>query len=361
MVSVEDLINILKTGEWVSFVNRPFSLFIVSIWHYSYEKYIPLITRKKFGISDGIFVQEINGVVRNYRKIKSLEGVKDELYNIYIENRQDIINLLMNAREINNFSSAIIGGTKTLNSLDGILDLICKVTVYGAVLPRFLAEMLTEHNIEDCEIVMLCEDLKKVTFYPKLLTDVYLPKVIVYLSASGIENASKLVNFILINELKACIFEQAENRSARAERGESFVYVANEGSISIRWSKDISKLLVSIDEKNSELSKGVMGKPAFLGRVRGTAHVCITLDGSDLDDFKKGDVLVSINSSPNLMKWISIASAIITDEGGITCHAAIVSRELKIPCIIGTGQATKIIKNGDIVDVDANTGRVSIL
>ena len=55
------------------------------------------------------------------------------------------------------------------------------------------------------------------------------------------------------------------------------------------------------------------------------------------------------------------ASAIITDEGGIVSHAAIIARELKIPCIVGTKIATKILKDGDLVEVDADQGVVTIL
>jgi pyruvate, water dikinase len=55
------------------------------------------------------------------------------------------------------------------------------------------------------------------------------------------------------------------------------------------------------------------------------------------------------------------AAAIVTDVGGITCHAAIISRELKIPCVIGTKVATKVIKDGDIVEVDATKGTVKII
>jgi pyruvate,water dikinase len=55
------------------------------------------------------------------------------------------------------------------------------------------------------------------------------------------------------------------------------------------------------------------------------------------------------------------ASAFVTDFGGITCHAAIVAREWKVPCIIGTGIATKVFKDGDLVEVDANTGIVKII
>lgn len=64
---------------------------------------------------------------------------------------------------------------------------------------------------------------------------------------------------------------------------------------------------------------------------------------------------------PEFVPLMKKAAAIITDEGGITCHAAIVSRELNIPCIIGTRIATKVLKDGDYIEVDADNGIVKIL
>ena len=73
---------------------------------------------------------------------------------------------------------------------------------------------------------------------------------------------------------------------------------------------------------------------------------------------QKGDILVAPTTGPEMMTAIQKASAIVTDEGGLMSHAAIVSRELKIPCIVGTKYATKILKDGDIIEVDANNGVV---
>lgn len=80
-----------------------------------------------------------------------------------------------------------------------------------------------------------------------------------------------------------------------------------------------------------------------------------------MEEMKPGDVLVAGQTRPFLMPAIRKAGAIITDEGGITCHAAIVSRELNIPCIIGTKIATKVLKDGDVVEVDAEKGIVKII
>ena len=64
---------------------------------------------------------------------------------------------------------------------------------------------------------------------------------------------------------------------------------------------------------------------------------------------------------PEFVQAMKKAVAVVTDEGGITCHAAIVSRELNIPCIIGTKIATQVLNNGDLVEVNANHGIVKIL
>ena len=73
---------------------------------------------------------------------------------------------------------------------------------------------------------------------------------------------------------------------------------------------------------------------------------------------EKGDVLVSSMTRPELVPAMKKALAVVTDEGGMTCHAAIVSRELGIPCVVGTKIATKAFKDGDFVEVNANHGVV---
>ena len=74
--------------------------------------------------------------------------------------------------------------------------------------------------------------------------------------------------------------------------------------------------------------------------------------------FKKGEILVTGMTRPQIAHLCQKAAAIVTDEGGITSHAAIISREFNIPCIIGTNLATKVLKTGDMVEVDALVGTV---
>jgi len=98
------------------------------------------------------------------------------------------------------------------------------------------------------------------------------------------------------------------------------------------------------------------GLPASPGIAFGKAR--IILDVKQAKDFQKGDILVTKMTDPDWVPIMKIASAIVTDEGGMTSHAAIVSRELGIPAVVGTGNATKVIKDGQEITVDAMRGIV---
>ncbi|MEM2906206.1 MAG: phosphoenolpyruvate synthase [Candidatus Bathyarchaeia archaeon] len=104
----------------------------------------------------------------------------------------------------------------------------------------------------------------------------------------------------------------------------------------------------------------VQGLPASPGLAAGVAHVIMSVEG--INEFKKGEVLVTEMTAPDWVPAMRKASAIVTNSGGMTCHAAIVSRELGIPCIVGTtgrgAAATDILKTGMEVTVDAKNGVV---
>lgn len=100
----------------------------------------------------------------------------------------------------------------------------------------------------------------------------------------------------------------------------------------------------------------IKGSIAHPGSARGRVRIIET--AKDFSKMKKGDILVAHMTRPEYMPVIKLAGAIVTDEGGITCHAAVVSREFKIPCIIGTQTASSLLKDGDLVEVDARRGIV---
>jgi len=105
--------------------------------------------------------------------------------------------------------------------------------------------------------------------------------------------------------------------------------------------------------------KQFSGTVACRGKVSGRAKVVNNL--KEFGKFKQGDILVTPMTSPDFVVIMKKAKAIVTDEGGLSCHAAIISRELGVPCIIGTKVATKVIKDDDKIEVDANAGIVKII
>jgi len=108
-------------------------------------------------------------------------------------------------------------------------------------------------------------------------------------------------------------------------------------------------------ESHSEI-KGII---ANKGYVKGYAKLVLLV--SDLTKVKKGDIMVSITTHPDFVPAMQRASAFVTDEGGMMSHAAIVSREMKKPCIVGCKSGTRLIKDGDLIEVDADKGIVKII
>jgi phosphohistidine swiveling domain-containing protein len=109
-----------------------------------------------------------------------------------------------------------------------------------------------------------------------------------------------------------------------------------------------------------EITTELRGATAVRGVITGT--VCVYQWGDDirakLEIIRKHPILVAGQTRPSMMPIIRLAKGIVTDEGGITSHAAIVSRELGIPSVIGTIYATRVFKDGDLVELDADHGIV---
>lgn len=109
-----------------------------------------------------------------------------------------------------------------------------------------------------------------------------------------------------------------------------------------------------IEERYREI-KGMVTSMGEIPKIRGEVRVVFDPHGVDIP---KGTILVSPMTRPDFVHLIHKAAAIITDQGGVTSHAAIIAREFGIPCIVGTGTATKLLKDGDIIEVDCTSGIV---
>lgn len=133
------------------------------------------------------------------------------------------------------------------------------------------------------------------------------------------------------------------------------IYFTRDGKIACKTGDEIGQVLKGLGLTGlEETSSEIRGIPASSGKVQGM--VKIVKGVADLVKVNQGDILVAVATHPDYVMVMHRASAVVTDEGGITSHAAIVSRELGIPCVVGTKNATQILKDGDMVDVNADTG-----
>jgi pyruvate,water dikinase len=113
------------------------------------------------------------------------------------------------------------------------------------------------------------------------------------------------------------------------------------------------KLGQAEEQTTAPILKGISASPGI-----GTGVVKILKSPKEIDKIKSGDVLVAPMTSPDYVPAMKKAAAIITNEGGMTSHAAIVSREMGIPCIVGTKTGTTTLKEGDVVTVNGTTGEI---
>lgn len=143
-----------------------------------------------------------------------------------------------------------------------------------------------------------------------------------------------------------------------SERKKSYMIIVEDGKCFLSQDK---KYLINPEERDDYQgsSQVIKGQPACKGKVVGKVRVIMSKE--ELNKFEEREILVTSMTTIDYVPMMKKAAGIITNEGGITCHAAIVSRELNVPCIIGTKNATKILKNGDIVEVDADKGIVRII
>jgi len=141
------------------------------------------------------------------------------------------------------------------------------------------------------------------------------------------------------------------------ERQKQFLIISKDGDTRLISKKEEVESIIKEELKEERVEPKILkGNTAYPGIAVGTVRIIRSI--KEIGKLKKGEILVTPMTTPDMTIVIHKAAAIVTDEGGITCHAAICSRELKIPCVIGTKNATNVLKDGDLVKVDATKGLV---
>jgi len=145
-----------------------------------------------------------------------------------------------------------------------------------------------------------------------------------------------------------------------AKRKKSYLLFQSNDHIEILSGKEANEktkeLKLYSEKEDVKEFKGIIGSP---GKAKGKAKIIPT--NLDFNKVKEGDIVVAAMTRQDYVAVMRKASAIVTNEGGVTCHAAIIARELGLPCIVGTEIATEVLKDGDKIEVDANKGIIKKL
>jgi phosphohistidine swiveling domain-containing protein/DNA-binding transcriptional ArsR family regulator len=247
---------------------------------------------------------------------------------------------------------------------------------------RNLAESLAEQEIKIKEVLVERENLIKKLSLSKdnerffsawgdfMVTKIYrryaqlfaLYKTTFTLEeiAVRIKVTLKELRFMKSSEIKEALFNNNINREEVKKRTEfSLYYTAKETEI--YYSGEEAKEIVEkyINKHENLAVSELHGQCGCRGQAKGRVKIVNVI--SDMVKMKAGDILVSISTQPDLLPAMKKAAAFITDQGGVTSHAAIVAREMHRPCVIATKLATKVLHDGDLVEVDADKGTVRVI
>ncbi|UCD04580.1 MAG: hypothetical protein JSW73_01120 [Candidatus Woesearchaeota archaeon] len=168
----------------------------------------------------------------------------------------------------------------------------------------------------------------------------------------------KEVAYLTENEIIEFLDSKIIPKSKIAERRKGFLLYSKNSEIICKEGNvdaDLKRIGIETEELPVEL-KGTIG---CKGQATGPVKIVRTIH--DISKVNNGDILVAVITHPDYVIAMQKAAAIVTDEGGALSHAAIVAREMNIPCVVGTEKATKVLKNGDLISVDADKGIIKKL
>jgi len=168
----------------------------------------------------------------------------------------------------------------------------------------------------------------------------------------------KQANHFLPDEIGPALMNNTFDEHILNERIRHCAMRGTENGIEIFYGTEANKLIEGLDveEVKVDVSEGWKGTTACPGEVEGAVKIVHSVE--DIDKVEKGDIMIALTTYPSFLPAMKRAAAIVTEDGGITCHAAIVAREFRIPCVVGAKKITQLLKDGEKIKVDATRGTV---
>jgi len=348
-------------ADWILFLTRPFSLFECSLWNAIYTSDLMRATTG-FSFAKARF-EQVGDVARCYRSKGDLKQFEQAIARMLVDDLAHCVELLKQGVELNEKTRAMLADTGSIGLLEmSVTDLIdhyINLTLHASVLPYFFIKVSEDASGEtsgsssisglDSEVERLCIELRGQSFYPDFQNKILKP---FFMKAYGLSD----------EELSLCTVRDLRGGSVArtAQAGKLFRYEVIDGIESVTFvDDDLNR--EATDERAGRTFRGTC---VYKGKVRGKARVVLSHADIAKTKFDEGDILVTINSNPAYMPLILKAGALVSEEGGSSCHTAVIARQsgvLKKPTVMGIENITQHIKDGDLVEVDASSSKVSLL
>jgi phosphohistidine swiveling domain-containing protein len=351
--------------DWQLLVRRPMTLLESSIWaHWMDSEHaaaLPMTADRALSIQDDA------GMANDFLAREAMDGGRDLLVELCRTDRGRVVELLKRGHAIYRDSQPRIErGAGGFASIAEACEFFVEAAQFTTIFPAWVLVAYEHVGLDDPEIRQLAEGLRAHTLYPSIERRIIDPLAEAAARAVGFSAPEEAPKVTTWGELRSGRLDRdlLESRLEAVRAGKRFVFQSLDGSDRVRFVSQTGYLLMRLARQRqiviADHPNELRGQPAWPGVYRGRARLVLAPDavGQTLID---GEVLVSIQSSPALMPLLERCGAIVTDDGGIVCHAAILSRELRKPALIGTGRATSLIRTGDLVEVDTYAQVVRIL
>ncbi len=316
----------------------------------------PMIERFGLGI-DNVFIIHRDGLSSAYYSKKSNDAFGRHLATLVSTHKGTIQQwseaLITSSANVESMFEQPVEQFLTSNSIEHFLDEFTEFAMYQQV-NKTIANYLSEEQTH--QYVAILEDARRKTehTFPKL--NAYYEIIGQYFhTLHGL--APELGTALTVPELVIYAHTNTlpdEDTLRQRYHGSGWYFGA-----SVVEFTDAEVLAIEASW-HKKLSDACVGTSAFPGKVTGRVRVILNYK-KDADSFKVGEILVTGMTDPHFVPVMEKAAGIVTDAGGVLCHAAIVARELKTPCVIGTTYATSTFQTGDLVEVDADSGVVRVL
>lgn len=357
--------NVLYNARknWVHYLSRPFDLFGASLWH---AWYATRQTQEIFSATmpNVLFVEEHPGVMRQYRIRPEWKRFDRVIEETVLQKPARCQKLLEQGMKLNLRAKRILRkGPSSFSTLEQSIDFLIELALCATVLPFRSYRYYVQNSAENTRLLKLSEHLRGHSYYPQIFRKILVPLAQQRLREHKNIFGPDPLHVVTLQELLSGKIPDLDGRVRAYKEKKRAIYQNLSGTETISWVKDIVPVLAAL-EHFPHPRRGnnfiLHGQSAFPGVVRAKARIVLQADPTGIV-FRKGEILITLNSTPALMPLLQKCGGIVSDEGGLSCHAAIVARELKKPCVMGTKTATLLLQDGDDIEVDANNGIVKRL